>query len=674
MNAIQFPLTRVSIGLILGILLARYYPLPPLSSLLLLGSLLLFFIFLYLLVKKRPKLIPLLGLSVFCLSMGCGFTSFTLDRENTYANHFLQVLHHQSTQQIEVVLREKLKTTDRYYRFVAQVKRINQKDCFGKMLIYGHKAYFHDKNIGVGSRLCIASVVYTPQPQMNPGNFDYWDYLQLKNIYGQVFAQPQNTVVQGPPQQDLFYWIEQIRSRALLDLQKKSLSPTSAQVLAALIVGQQQEINAEIIRDFQSAGAVHILSVSGLHVGFIVLFLNFALQLLPKNRKTRWLKLGLILISLWGFALLAGLSASVVRSVTMYSLVAVALSLKRTTETVHTLLVSLMLILLVAPSLLFDVGLQLSYAALFFIVWLQPILASAWSPKYKISSYFWSIITVSLAAQIGTLPLSLYYFHQFPGLFLLTNVLIIPLIGLIMAVGVPMMMLAALGWTPQPGTTLIELLIRGLNFIVHKIGALDDFVFQNIPFAFSMLCAAYFLNVCLIRVLKQMAFSRIVWLLISILTCQISYASALWTAQQKREWLVLHQRKNTLIIDRYGLEAWVYHTGQANSFAVENYQVQEHIQKIHYKPVACMAQFKAKKILLVNQANQYPQNASATILVLYGRPRINLERLLQHCNPQQVIADGSNYRFQVEQWKQTCQKQKIPFYYTGKKGFFKLTD
>jgi competence protein ComEC len=161
--------------------------------------------------------------------------------------------------------------------------------------------------------------------------------------------------------------------------------------------------------------------VSGLHIGLILLFVTFVLKPIPNNKKGSVLKLIITLSSLWLFGILAGLAPSVVRSVTMFSFVAIGQHLRRSVNIYHTLLVSILLILLVQPSFLFDVGFQLSYLALFFILWFQPLLSRLWKPKNKISNYFWDILSVSFAAQIGTIPLSLYYFHQFPGLFFITN-------------------------------------------------------------------------------------------------------------------------------------------------------------------------------------------------------------------------------------------------------------
>jgi competence protein ComEC len=223
----------------------------------------------------------------------------------------------------------------------------------------------------------------------------------------------------------LFYFASLIRNRIIRNLEKNHFHKTELSVVVALILGQQQDISPEIVRDYQYAGAVHVLSVSGLHVGFILLFITFLLKPIPNSRRGAFVKLITVILFLWAFGLLAGFAPSVVRSVTMFSFVAIGMYLRRSVNIYNTLAISALLILLFQPSFLMDVGFQLSYVALFFIVWLQPLLASIWIPKNKIVQFFWDIITVSFAAQIGTFPMSIYYFHQFPGLFFITNLVIL---------------------------------------------------------------------------------------------------------------------------------------------------------------------------------------------------------------------------------------------------------
>jgi competence protein ComEC len=283
-------------------------------------------------------------------------------------------------------------------------------------------------------------------------------------------------------------------------------------------------------------------------------------------------------------------------------------------------------------------------------------------------------MTVSLAAQIGTLPLSLYYFHQFPGLFLLTNLLVLPLIGLIMAVGVPLMMSAALGWVPQLGLTLITGLTQTLNSIVKTIASADSLVFKNIPFNFWMLCSVYLLIVCWALVFKKPQLKTMKWAIISILLVQLSVFISLWNAQQKRTWLVLHQKKATLILNQSGRSLHVFARGKISETAVQNYKTQEFIHQVNHDQLGHMTYFKNRKIVLIDAARVYPKNTQADIVLLCQSPRINLDRLLEDHKPKMIVADGSNYPSSVARWETSCQKQKIPFHYTGKKGFFELTD
>eukprot|EP01137_Pigoraptor_chileana_P007565 Opistho-2@53324 len=187
----------------------------------------------------------------------------------------------------------------------------------------------------------------------------------------------------GKLQSNIWSVFSNFREKISFNLELSSISKNELNVLNALILGQQQDISPEILKDYQYAGAVHVLSVSGLHVGFIMMFITFLLKPIGNSRKGSFVKLCIIIVSLWLFAVLTGLSPSIVRSATMFSFLAIGMHLRRTVNIYHSLLVSMLLILLFKPSFLFDVGFQLSYLALFFIIWLQPILSNIWKPKNR---------------------------------------------------------------------------------------------------------------------------------------------------------------------------------------------------------------------------------------------------------------------------------------------------
>ena len=236
------------------------------------------------------------------------------------------------------------------------------------------------------------------------------------------------------------------------------------------MLGQRQDISKEIYNSYTQAGAIHILAVSGLHVGIILLLLNFIFKPLIYFKNGNYIKLIVIVLILWSYAVIAGLSASVVRAVTMFTAVAIGMHLKRPTNVYNTLTISAFFLLLFKPMFLFDVGFQLSYLAVLAIVIIQPMLEKLWKPKFKLIDFFWKIFTVTIAAQFGIIPVSLYYFHQFPGLFFLSNLVIIPCLGFILGFGILIIILGLLNLLPN-------FLASTFGFVICSLGISTRIIF-----------------------------------------------------------------------------------------------------------------------------------------------------------------------------------------------------
>ena len=419
------------------------------------------------------------------------------------------------------------------------------------------------------------------------------------------------------------------------------------------------------------------MSVSGLHVGFILLFITFLLKPLRKNKVGNTIRLVTIIISLWGFAILAGLSPSVVRSVTMFSFVAVGMHLKRSTNIFHTLLVSIFLILLFQPSFLFDVGFQLSYVALFFIFWLQPLLENLWTPNNKIAIYFWEILTVSFAAQIGAFPLSIYYFHQFPGLFFVTNLIIIPFLSVIMALGVFVMVLAAFDYVPIIPAKILEYSIYILNKTINWVASFEQFIIKDIPFNWQILLSLYLLIVAVIIWFKKPTYHKLAFALIALFLFQTTFIVTRWNNQNQAEWIVFNMKKNTLITERTGEKVVAFCNDSirkeiATNPTLKSYLIANFSSVSNKKKIQNVFYFKDKKILILDSLGVYAKNINPDIIVITQSPKFNLERLLQTYKPEMIVADASNFKTYIKVWEATCRKEKIPFHATGEKGFYRL--
>ncbi|MDD3005515.1 ComEC/Rec2 family competence protein [Flavobacterium sp.] len=677
MKTLQFPLTRITLFFIAGILFAFYLK-PNLNPIFLcLGLVFLCFVVSYFLSGTKSKSQFSFVLLSYLLSFTVGIT--TLQVHNDYydsQNYIHAVTHPDDSYFLAVTLREKLKATPFNDRYIAEVNAIDGKKASGKLLVNIRKDSLEKKRF-IGSRFLLYEKVHKHKSPFNPNQFDYGKYLENKSILAQVYINTKNLKERKEVDESIWFYSAKIRDRIIENLEKSNFNKTELSVVIALILGQQQDISPEIMMDYQFAGAVHILSVSGLHVGYIMLFLNFLLSGMPKTQKGNLLKLLIIIFSLWSFAVIAGLSPSIVRSVTMFSFVAIGIHSLRKTNNFHTLIVSMLLILLFEPSFLFDVGFQLSYMALFFILWFQPILSRLWKPKNKVNKYFWDILTVSFAAQIGTLPLSLYYFHQFPGLFFITNLVILPALGIIMALGLVVMIWALFGLVPLVLVKPLEFSIWCLNGVINWIASFEQFVFKNIPFNIYMELSLYGLIITSIFLFEKRNYKRTVLVLGSVFLFQFSVLGTQYYNQNQQEWLVFHSKKSSLFVKREGTKINVYASDSllehlAAHKAFQSYLTANFSDTIEKNPISNLFYFKGNKILVVDSLALYSKNIKPDVLILTASPQLNLERLLNYHKPNMVVADGSNYRSYVERWKRTCEKQKIPFHATGEKGFYSI--
>ena len=679
MKVLHFPLARITIGFISGILFAYYFHLPLSLLFILLSISIGVFGVLYFLFKNKNKKIFYFGLTTYLLSFLIGISTQVIHIDHFQKSNYIHnTTIFEKPHSISIIIREKLKSSPFSDRYIAIINRVDEKKQTGRIILNIQKDSLHHE-FEIGTPLLIKGILSKNKPPNNPNQFDYSKYLENKQIYAQLYADVEEIKIGTKIEKNIWYYSSKLRTRIIHNLEINNFNKTELNVAIALIMGQQQDISPEIIRDYQYAGAVHILSVSGLHIGFILIFVTFILKPIPNTKRGSFIKLLIILASLFSFGIIAGLAPSVVRSVTMFSFVAIGNHLRRCVNIYHTLLVSVLLILLFEPSFLFDVGFQLSYLALFFIIWLQPLLASIWLPKTKVLKYIWDILTVSFAAQLGTLPLSIYYFHQFPGLFFVTNLIIIPVLSIIMILGVLVMLLAALNSIPIFLSQLLEWSIYYLNKIINTIASLEQFIIQDIPLHFYLLLSSYLVVVTAIIWLKKPNFNKLVLVLISIIIVQISYLSIQWNIQNEQEWIVFNIKRNTLLAERNGESITVYandsilKSAQKNNI-LKSYRIGNLSSLREKKVLQNLFYFNGKKIFILDSSGVFPTNIHPDIIVLTQSPKINFERLLQTIKPKMVVADASNYKTIQKQWKATCIKQKIPFHATSEKGYYKLND
>ncbi len=272
---------------------------------------------------------------------------------------------------------------------------------------------------------------------LNPGEFDFKFWLSTKNIFHTAFANSNEiihlNIFQGNILQKLAY---ELREKQIKKYNKLIKNSEASSIASTLILGYRADLSQETIQSFSVTGTIHALSVSGAHVAIIYIFLNYLFFFLNNKTVLKYIKLALIIILLWLYTFLTGFSPPALRAVIMITLIILASNLNRTSNILNIMAFSAWILLIYNPYYLLDVGFQLSYFAVLGLILLQPIITNLFFFKTKIFNKLWELCAMSFSAQLATLPLSIYYFHQFPVYFLLGNLFIMFPINMIMGLGV----------------------------------------------------------------------------------------------------------------------------------------------------------------------------------------------------------------------------------------------
>ncbi|WP_338877076.1 ComEC/Rec2 family competence protein [Spirosoma sp. SC4-14] len=346
-------------------------------------------------------------------------------------------------------------------------------------------------------------------PPLNPGEFNYKQYLSYRNIYHQQYLRPfQRTILTYDPPSFSTRLATSVNRWADSVFVSKIGSRAEYGIVNAMILGIRDDLDTELYRAYSAAGAVHVLSVSGLHVGILFAVLTFLLSFLIRRPHGKILMAGLQLTVLWFYALVTGFSPPVIRSAGMFSLLILANTFGRQQQLANTLGASMFFILCVDPYALFSAGFQLSYLAVAGIGSWQSSLYQTFSFRNKWLNRVWELTAVALVAQLITYPLGVFYFHQFPTYFLLANPIVIVMSELLLPLA---MATLALSWVPYVGDWLGWLLQKTawlLNYAVAQTGQLPGAVWDGLwlsPLAMLLTYSVIFCGVTML-ITRQRAY------------------------------------------------------------------------------------------------------------------------------------------------------------------------
>ncbi len=672
MQLLKYIPLQLLMALVIGILTGSYIRVSLDTLFIILGSSFILLVISYVWIHKREKPSFLYNIAAFVLFIIVGFASMSFHDDLKKPNHFTTLASQKSSAQLVLKISSELKPTLYHHKYIAQVATIDNIKTHGRLLLNIKKDDVK-RPIEIDDTLVISSELLEIAPPKNPYQFNYKNYLKKQHIYRQLIIDDNEFRTLKAEKRTLHGLAGTFRRNINEALVKHSLSGDELALVNALLLGQRQEMSKELIQDYSKAGALHILAVSGLHVGIIMLFLNFLFKPLKRFKNGSIIQLILIVLLLWIFAFIAGMSASVVRAVTMFTAVSIGLAIRRKNSIYMNLIISMFLLLLFNPYYAFEIGFQLSYLAVFFIVWIQPIIYDRWNPKWKLLDYFWQLFSVSLAAQIGVLPLSLYYFHQFPGLFFVANLMIIPVLGFVLGLGIVIIGLVLTNLMPPFLMSFYKSIIATMNTIISWIAEQKAFIFQEISFSMFLVIISYLSVIFIFRWAQNKTMNSLKYALVSVILLQLVFLHEKYQSVTGNEFIVFNKNRASIIGEKNQENFVVSKTTTKDiSSILGDYKTGRNIKTIiNNDNFPEVYQVNNQNLLVIDSSFNYHKiSFKVSKVLLVNSPQINLDRLIDVLKPTLVVADASNYTSYTKLWVQTCVKRNTAFHYTAKDGAY----
>ena len=587
--------------------------------------------------------------------------------------------HYEPGSILEIKILEKLKNNDFYNRYLGEIIGVDQVRSEGEIMIrIANKDSL--KPLQLDEKLVTSLKLVSFKEPLNPGEFNFKEYAKRKGFVFQLTLEKGAFIVTKDERLGIRTRALMLREEILKSLIKQDFSPDEFMVIEALLLGRKEDLAKEITEQYKNAGAMHILAISGLHIGILLLILNAFLKPIENIRHGKKVKLVLLLLFLWFFAFLSGLSPSVIRAVLMFSMLSIGIVTRRSSNLDHYLFISLFLSLLFEPLFIFDLGFQLSYVALISIIGIGPIVKKLWTPRHKLLRYFWGLFVVSFAAQLGILPLSLYYFHQFSGVFMLSSLIVIPFLGLVLGGGYMMIFLDQINYLPKIYIGVYSKLIESMNCVIGFIGNIEALIYRDIYFNLILVILCYVLIYFLVKFIERRLIDRFVKLCFCVMVIFSFLLYDFKTGQAKSNFIVFNQYKESLIFRRSGNEVTIY-SDPDNKTAqfyktIENYRMKHlNLTLNQTNNIKHFYEFYNKRIMVIDhELIKSDFGFEPDILVLINSPKINLNRLLMRIQPSVIIADGSNYQTYKSLWQKSAKTAGVLFHDTSNDGAFILSE
>ncbi len=684
------PFIRLLLPLVAGIILQWYVQFPAVVIITAIISFSVSFcLFLLLPVAVRFKWQALQGFIIHLLIISFGLL-LTWQKDIRHNNNWYGNYYKDSSFLI-VRIDEPLVEKNKSFKAEGYVESVIKKDtnipCKGKLLLYFSKDGF-TRQLNYGDRILIHKNPQLIRNSGNPGAFNYQRYAAFHQTFHHAFLKEKDwkkLQVSSEKTSRLQQLIFTARDYVLSVLRKRmEAGKDELGIAEALLIGYTNDLDKDLVQAYSNTGVVHIIAISGMHLGLIYVMLVWLFAKIPVVNRSKILQVVLILGCLWLFSLITGAAASVLRSAVMFTFIALGKNFFRQTSVYNSLAASAFVMLCFNPYFLWDVGFQLSYLAVGGIIAFQKPIYNCFYIKNKWLNKVWQLMAISLAAQLLTFPVCIYYFHQFPNLFLITNIIAVPLSGIILYAEIA---LIAFSWVPFVGVyigKLVSGLVWMMNKIILWINERSFAVWDKIPATVlsTWLLYAVVIGLSIWLISKNKKYVQ------PALLCFFAFV----LLHTYNRWQTLNQQKIIVYnVPRY--QAIDFVNGTNYQFVGDSLLLEDGLlQNFHLKPgrIALQLnkrkdpvegfsqhemfyQFQRKRIMIVDKPISIAvteKKINIDLVIISGNPKLSISQLAQAINCNRFIFDASNPLWKIEKWQKECKALQLSSHAVSADGAF----
>ncbi len=680
------PFTRLIFPLILGILLGFYLQLPIsiIASAFFIAAIayLVFYLF-----RKRlnPWLATGKGVLIHVFLVCIGTAVVWLNAVPNYPSFFGGNIS--ATSKLIVSLNEKPLEKTNSFQAEASVLAIldsgKQLQKTGKIILYFSKDSLIN-SLDYGDQIIIGGQLQEIKNAGNPGSFNYKQFASFHGWHHTAYLRPGQYVVTGVHKTNWFkQQINSARNYVINTLKQYLSEDKDALSMAeALIIGHKVDLDKDLVQAYSNTGIVHIIAVSGMHLAMIYVLLEYLFNIVPFLKNNRR-KAFVIILLLWGFAFVSGGSASVLRSAIMFTCIIICKTYFKKPSSYNGLAVSAFILLCYNPFYLWDVGFQMSYLAVGGIMWLQRPIFNLWYIKNKIGRHIWSVSSVTIAAQLVTFPLSLYYFHQFPVLFLIVNILVLPVSAVALYSGVAILIFSFIPIVAKGIGFILLYSLKLMNAIAQYFNKVSFSLIDSIPATWPGTLLIYIAMFCIAFALINQS-KRFLYTGLGSLLLFVVVNSAYKLQYMRQEKIIVYNAARYTAIDVIDQNNYLF-------FGDPIFKEDAVYRNFHLKPSRILMQaneeatslptcavnknyifYKNSTVFIADSSSKFlplQEKLPVTILVL-TKNAPSLEQLCKSLSPKMIVCNGTNSLWKTAKYKQEAEALHLPFHSTASQGAF----